>query len=455
MELDRRDLARFRAAIRRCVGGRPRGLAPPVTLQQTKGSLTLSVVLQETALALRLPGAGGPTARLVVPSSTLAAIVGPGGGIVSFEPIETGGVRCRWQDRGEAKELESVPSEGQTALPPLGKLQDVDASLLTALHACGQTANREQTGRPALTRLQLRGQAGEIAGTDGRQLLLWGGFALPFREDLLVPAVPIFGGRELAGEQDVRIGRTAKHVAVAAGPWTVWLAVDAESKYPDVIAVIPSSFGKLVIDDVDAAALLQELQRRPPSGGAVVPVALDLGLRAAVRWPEETSRRKKPLILSRSTFSGPATVIKIDPQYVIRALALRFRELHSSSGDLPVWFRDEHRRYVVANIGPAPARAAASADTTALSAQRPASPSPEHGEESMNTDRNGGPPAEHLQADDVLDPLTEAEALRVALTEVARRSGRLIASLRRFQKQRRALHSAWTSLKDLRLGPRE
>jgi hypothetical protein len=54
-----------------------------------------------------------------------------------------------------------------------------------------------------------------------------------------------------------------------------------------------------------------------------------------------------------------------------------------------------------------------------------------------------------------LAPLTEAEALRAALSEVGRRFGRLVASLRHFQKQRRALQSAWTSLKQLRLGPPE
>ena len=73
----------------------------------------------------------------------------------------------------------------------------------------------------------------------------------------------------------------------------------------------------------------------------------------------------------------------------------------------------------------------------------------------MNSDKNAGPPGDHAPDNDLPDPLTEAEALRVALTEVARRTGRLIASLRRFQRQRRALHSAWTSLKDLRLGTRE
>ena len=57
--------------------------------------------------------------------------------------------------------------------------------------------------------------------------------------------------------------------------------------------------------------------------------------------------------------------------------------------------------------------------------------------------------------DDILDPMAEAEALRLALVEAARRVGRLITSLRQLQKQRRALHAAWSNLRHLSLGPKE
>ena len=43
----------------------------------------------------------------------------------------------------------------------------------------------------------------------------------------------------------------------------------------------------------------------------------------------------------------------------------------------------------------------------------------------------------------------------LALTEVGRRVGRLITALRQYQKQRRALQTAWTSLRNLRIGPKE
>ena len=122
IELERRQAARFRAAVRRCVVGRPRGLAPPVVLQQDKDGLTLSTVLEETVLSLCLPGAGGPTERLVVPMTTLAALEGPGGGVATFEETDGGALRCRWQERGESKDIgcEAVPADQQPPPPPPG-----------------------------------------------------------------------------------------------------------------------------------------------------------------------------------------------------------------------------------------------------------------------------------------------------------------------------------------------
>jgi hypothetical protein len=203
IELDRREAARFHAAVRRCVAARPCGLAPPVVLQQSQDGLMLSAVLAETALVLRLPPAHRPHERQVIPFSSLAALDGPGAGVATLEMPANGTVHGRWQDRGAIRELDGDPvpaAQRPPQLPPVGKLQAVDASVLAALHACGQTANRA-IGRPrALGRVQLRGQRGEIVGTDGGQLLLWGGFAWPFQENLLVPVVPVLGSQDLAGE---------------------------------------------------------------------------------------------------------------------------------------------------------------------------------------------------------------------------------------------------------------
>ena len=73
----------------------------------------------------------------------------------------------------------------------------------------------------------------------------------------------------------------------------------------------------------------------------------------------------------------------------------------------------------------------------------------------MNPERNGGSPSEQASADDLLDPLAEAEALKATLAEAGRRLNRLLVFLKQVQKQRRALQSAWSSLQQLHLGPKE
>lgn len=367
IEIKLRDMARFRTAVQCCRTGHPKRLAPPIVLHRSQDALTLSAILDEMALALHLPIGAGPSERLVIPFSTLAGLRGNGRGIVTLESSKDGSVRCRWQERGNARELDcaTVPGEVQAAeLLQVGILRPVPPSLLTALHACGQTANRMTDDHLAPARLQLRGQDGAIAGTDGRNLLLWGGFSFPFPENVLVPAVPLFGSRELAGEHDIYIGRTGQHITIAAGAWTIWLVEDAASPYTDVQTLLPRSGHqvRLVIEEADAAALLRDLQRGTTAGDEVVAVVLDLSTRPALRWPQGTSGRRGPLNLIRSTYQGPALAVRLDPSLLVRALLLRFRELRCSSGQAPVLFRDQQRCFLVAPFGPSLAPFSASVE---------------------------------------------------------------------------------------------
>ena len=104
---------------------------------------------------------------------------------------------------------------------------------LTALHECGRSTTSDPA-RFALHRIQVRGAAGEVIGSDGHQALIWSGFEFPFEEDLLVPALPLFGSPEWTSHPAVSVGRTELHLVVSAGPWTVWLPIDATGRYPDV-----------------------------------------------------------------------------------------------------------------------------------------------------------------------------------------------------------------------------
>ena len=65
-------------------------------------------------------------------------------------------------------------------------------------------------------------------------------------------------------------------------------------------------------------------------------------------------------------------------------------------------------------------------------------------------ERNG---LAEVPADASFDPLAEAEALRIALTEAATHVTRLLGWLKQFRKERRALASAYSSLRQLNLSP--
>ncbi|MFO0825301.1 MAG: hypothetical protein U0792_19630 [Gemmataceae bacterium] len=87
----------------------------------------------------------------------------------------------------------------QHVIPVSPPLNSVPATLLSALHECGRSAARIN-GRYALSRIQVQGKAGRVTGTDGKAALLWRGFPFPFADDLLVPALPVFGSKPLTPE---------------------------------------------------------------------------------------------------------------------------------------------------------------------------------------------------------------------------------------------------------------
>ena len=61
------------------------------------------------------------------------------------------------------------------------------------------------------------------------------------------------------------------------------------------------------------------------------------------------------------------------------------------------------------------------------------------------------PNGRHDPPTDALDPLVAAEDLRVALGEALAKAGRLVAALKASKKEKKALQSVYTSLKQLNL----
>ena len=448
IELSRREAGRFRALARRCIVGRPRGPSPPVILRQDSIVLTLSIELGEVVLRLRLPSGSDKDVALMGPLALLDAVAGKDPTACRIEVDDSGRIRARWTDRGQSREavFDSAITEERPALSDTRlRLGPVDASFLTALHECGRTTAREGV-RYAFSRLQLKGKEGKVLATDGRQLLVWNGFELPFADSVLVPAIPAFGSRELATQESVRVGRSSGRILVEAGSWTVGLRIDVDAKFPDTESLLARSGdgAALRLSEVDVAAILGRLDsvrsEKPPT------VTVDIGPRSSVVLADTR------IAIADPDSAGKATVA-VQAQHLQRAMQLGLRNLRTDRAGATVLFEDERRSYLVSTVAPEASEVADSSVATVPAMSHEAIS--HEGGSSMPPIKNGHPATEPSDGDDVLDPVAEAEALKIALAEAGRRVGRLLTSLRQIHKQRRVLLTAWSSLKQLGLGARE
>jgi hypothetical protein len=196
-------------------------------------------------------------------------------------------VEARWTDREgvQVRPPPTVEPDSVASLPEaVGRTASLSASFPGAFGEAVRTAARD-SGRFALTRILIRGKAGQVVATDGQQLLVQSGFAVPWADDLLVPAVPALAAQELATGGAVTVGRSANHVLVTAGPWTFALAVVRTGKFPRVEAVIPT--GEVVawctFDRADVPGLVAAVANLPGRDDPDAPVTLDLAKRVAIR----------------------------------------------------------------------------------------------------------------------------------------------------------------------------
>jgi hypothetical protein len=434
----------FRLLFGKCLSGRPRGPAPPVVVRTGGGLRTLAATTAGgVTLTHSAPAPGEPDDLVVLPASVLAEVEGgTGEGVALDLRTKLRGV-VTWHGGGKPRTLpvELILPGKQHELPAPPEMTCVPGPLLAALFECGQTAAKE-SGRYALSKVQLQGKAGRVVGTDGKVALLWRDLNFPFAEDVLVPALPVFGAKPLARATEVKVGRTATHLVVAAGPWSVWLPTDGNAKYPDVAAVVPRrATATAEIDEADAARLLPALPGLTGGDHELRPVTLDTGGGVRVRGGTEGGETKE-VPLARSTASGPAVRVVLDRRVLARALALGCRTLRLTPGK-PVVAEGGDRTLVAAQLDPSLLAAPASC------APEPSRPSdtPER-RTPVKPESDGHVPPRG----DPADPLELAEELRAALSEAAATAARLVAALRQGKKEKKVLSALMTNLKQLNLG---
>lgn len=438
----------FRALFARCVTGRPSGPAPPVVIQTQDEVRTLAAT---TAAGVTLthasPAPKEPDDLFVLPASVLAEVEGGTDEAVDLDrETKLRGV-LRWHGGAKPRTLpvELILPGKQHELPTPPALSAVRAPFLTALHECGRTAAKE-SGRFALSKVQLQGKYGRVVGTDGKVALLWNGFTFAFADDVLVPALSVFGSKPLARITDVKLGRTATHLVVGIGPWSVWLPTDTTAKYPDVAGVVPRHAPTTVrIDPSDAAALLPMLPGLPGGDHELRPVTLDADRVVRLRGRTESGERigeTRDVLLEHSTTSGPTTRVVLDRRVLARALVLGCHTARLTP-DKPAVLEGNDCTLVAAPLDPAlVAPPATNRPETTVPSIHPERKPP------VKPETNGHVPPRG----DPADPLELAEELRSALSEAAGIAARLVAALRQGTKQKKVLSALMTNLKQLNLG---
>ena len=332
--------------------------------------------------------------------------------------------------------------------------------LLAALAEAHATTD-EGSSRYALGLIQLRGDTGEVAATDGHQLLVQGGFRFPWRGDVLVRGVPLFAARELPRDRPIEVGRTDTHVVLRTESLVIALGLHPDARFPRVDQVLPAespATTRLRLDPADRAFLARSLDGLPGGEAEHAPITLDLNGRIGVRARDPVGGRTTELVLARSRYDGPAVRVAMDRRFLVRALHLGMGELQVAGPDQPVAIREGRRIYGWQPLGP---EGALGPDDDAIRVESTSATDPEAGIARAPAEaaaRREAPQVvrvrdrEERPLDGGLSSvIQEARELRDALGQAQSRAGRLVAALRKQRSRGRLVQDTLRSLRQLRL----
>ena len=196
---------------------------------------------------------------------------------------------------------------------------------LQALADAGETCDPDST-RYALGHLQLRGEQGSIGATDGRQLLVQSGFMFPWEGDLLIPEAESSPARNSPGIQSVLVGQSGDWVAIRSGPWTVWLKINKDGRFPDLSRHIPpaaDATARCQLSAADAEFLAEAIPKLPCDEEFNFPVTVDLNGSIAVRAKAADQAKPTEVVLNGSSWTGEPIRLNTNRKYLARALQAR------------------------------------------------------------------------------------------------------------------------------------
>lgn len=488
LNLSRQLAKQLRSVIRRALQISPSQTGQVVWLVADDSGLRIRAQSHRGIAEYHLPGAATPDS-IPVTMEALAECEGTKGDeSVSVERRADGMVVLNWSDRGvpqqfhfDAKKLHVEPPP---ALPEVWGSNP--PSLLGAMEQAMRIAPANAT-RFAIDCAQLRPAEGRIAVTDTRQLLVQYGFVFPWNNDVLVQRSPVFRCKELLTEQPVSVGATANHCVFRVGPWTLWLALEKQGRFPTFESLIPvadTATTRLRLSDNDVDYLLSVIPRLPTEGPDCSRVTLDLNGSVALLARGIAASPATQVILSNSQRQGDEVRLDTDREILVRAIEIGFREIELRGPESPAVCRDANRIYLWSPITEVPAIVVGS-DAVRLEspiataafhrparhlppARRQHPPSQERTTPKMPRNRiaetlSGTSPPEPNQATPshaataVDDPkqctfsavLEQAETVKSALRQAHAQVNGLVAAVKRYRRQSKLMQSTIASLRQL------
>jgi hypothetical protein len=261
-----------------------------------------------------------------------------------------GVLAASWDDKGvcremEYDELEPVPDAKPFPTLP-AQLVENQPELIRALRDAYETTDVGNV-RYALHGIQLRAD-GVITATDGRQLLRQSGFQFPVEGEALVQHTKFFSCKELPADQPVHVGRDDNYVVFQFGPWTHWVAIQKEGRFPNVDQIIPPTHSAkctLQLAAPDAKFLLKNMHRMP-NGTTHRELTLDLNGSVVLRAASVNTPRPVEMILRNSSKQGDDVRICTDRKFLARAAEMGFSDFYLPHDASPALAIDVSRTYL-------------------------------------------------------------------------------------------------------------
>ena len=308
-----------------------------------------------------------------------------------------------------------------------------------------------------------------------RQAFSQSGFAFPWSEPLLIPRNKLFHSPELA-DKPVAVAKSGDWAVLSVEPWTFYLRLNTEGRFPDVPQHIPSpdaAKARCQLSPDDTRFLAETLPKLPCHDEYSLPVTLDLNGHVALRARSADQAQPTEVVLTNSSCTGEPLRININRTYLKRALKLGLQEFCLYGDGAALLAQGDSRKFVWMPLEPGAAiepaddalRIESPKCETTVSVPQPVTPKkvPPMSEPTTNTtgkaSTNGqakpettAPKASRRKASqqDLAALIDQAAQFRTALHGLMQEANGLVKALKQHKRKNKAIQTTLDSLKQLK-----